>query len=145
MLSTEPSKLIFYRGWPAGEERPDLAALKREKEGKDEHRSVVNELEAASEDEDNENDDDDYGIDAWNEEDWEETDEDDEDGQDDEDEEVEERRDDETTGGQWFSFSGGESDYTTDTDVEEPATVTSPGNGDVLGEQDTKQNSDKKE
>jgi hypothetical protein len=121
-----------------------LAALKKEKEGKDEHKSAVKGLVADSEVESNESDDDDFGVDAWNEEDWEETGEDDEDEQD-EDEEEEERRYDEGPGGQWFSFSGGESDYTTDTDVDELATVTSHNNEVVSAEQDAKQNPDTKE
>lgn len=158
MLSTEPSKLIFYRGWPAGEERPDLVAITTQREGTDEHISGMKGLGAASEDENN-NEDDDFGIDAWNEEDWEEEDEDDEeegetkmsiggeheDEQDEEDEEVEETRFIDDTGGQWFSFSGGESDYTTDTDIDELATVTSYDNEDVPAEQDAKPNSVSKE
>ncbi|KAG0630358.1 hypothetical protein M758_1G172500 [Ceratodon purpureus] len=145
LLSTEPSKLIFYRGWPAGEERPDLAALKKEKEDKAEHESAVKGLGADADDESNDSDDDDFGIDAWNEDDWEEAGEDDEDEQDEEDEEEEERSHDESTGGQWYSFSGGESDYTTDTDVDELATVPSPSNEGFSAEQDAKQNSNSKE
>lgn len=122
-----------------------MAALKKENEGKDEHISAVKGLEGDSEDESNESDDDDFGIDAWNEEDWEGTGEDDEDEQDEEEEEEEERSYDESTGGQWFSFSGGESDYTTDTDFDELATVPSHGDEGFSAEQDAKQNSDSKE
>lgn len=125
MLSTEPSKLIFYRGWPPGEERPDLAALKKENEEKDEHSSDrtddVKGFEAVSDDETDATDDD-FGIDAWNEEDWEEADEDDEDesGED----KIVEFEEEEREQGHWVSFSGEESDYT-DTDLDELVTALS--------------------
>lgn len=122
-----------------------MAALKKEKEDKAEHESAVKGLGADADDESNDSDDDDFGIDAWNEDDWEEAGEDDEDEQDEEDEEEEERSHDESTGGQWYSFSGGESDYTTDTDVDELATVPSPSNEGFSAEQDAKQNSNSKE
>lgn len=78
LVSTEPSKLIFYRGWPAGEERPDLTAYKEGIEDElSSDRRGLSDLDVESEDED-EDDFDDFGIDAWNDEDWEETAEDEE-------------------------------------------------------------------
>lgn len=141
MISTEPSKLIFYRGWPAGEERPDLAALKKENE----HTSHVKGLETISDDENNSTDDDDFGIDAWNEEDWEEAEEDDEDEdveyEEGDEEEEEEQAGDNGTGGQWINFSGEESDYT-DTDLDELVAAISQ---DATVEENSNQNSDNKE
>lgn len=148
LLSTEPSKLIFYRGWPPGEERPDLVALKKDEHASDNQTSDVKELEALSDDEGNSTDDDDLGIDAWNEEDWEEADEDDED--EDEDKDVEFEEDDEEEGlddgtaGQWVSFSGEESDYS-DTDVDELVTAIPQGDKDVTVEKNGNQISDNRE
>jgi len=143
MLSTEPSKLIFYRGWPPGEERPDLAALKKENEGKDEHSSDRTDdlkgFEAVSDDETDSTDDDDFGIDAWNEEDWEEADEDDE-GEG-EDEIVEFEEEEEGEQGHWVSFSGKESGYT-DTDLDELVTAISQ---DDTVEQNVNDNSDNRD
>lgn len=41
LVSTEPSKLIFYRGWPAGEERPDTTTYKEEEEVSAEVRAAI--------------------------------------------------------------------------------------------------------
>lgn len=94
LISTEPSKLIFYRGWPAGEERPDMSTDEEgdralHKEGQDSMaiNNLIKESSASFEQsnmhdkgdegaEDGEDDglvdEDDMGIDAWDEEEFDE-------------------------------------------------------------------------
>lgn len=137
LLSTEPSKLIFYRGWPAGDERPDLA-LENENDDNDGHSSgTTNDVKGLEDDESTLADDDDFGVDAWNEDDWEEAD-DEEDGGGDADadadaeymEEKSEQGGDDDPGGHWVSFSDEESEYT-DTDVDELITAITQDGGTV--------------
>jgi hypothetical protein len=94
LISTEPSKLIFYRGWPAGEERPDMSTDEEgdralHKEGQDSMaiNNLIKESSASIKQpnmhdkgdegaEDGEDDglvdEDDMGIDAWDEEEFDE-------------------------------------------------------------------------
>lgn len=135
LLDTEPSKLIFYRGWPPGEGRPDLAASRQEDEEEDEDTltsdgrsatSSVSELEIKKDDVEDDDDEDDFGIDNWTEEDYDEDD--NEDG-----EQEESLGHEEGMEGRWFSFSGEESDYT-DSDGDDLIASSKRGNA---AEQDT--------
>jgi hypothetical protein len=140
LVSTEPSKLIMYRGWPEGEEHPSVAAatenelispelrsaMRIEDETVDrDDLSYLSEAEARllykdkGNDDDEGEDEDDWGVDAWNEEEWEE----DEDEDDDVDGQKTMQGLDEEILNQWgeedFSDDDSETDTKEDNELEE--------------------------